>query len=100
MSDQAIARFALKEDLIVVTNNMVDFSKLYARRKAHPGLIFLAGREGALTREVQTSLLDVALDDILENDLLQEVVLVRLVAVGNTRVRYELTRHELPLHQP
>jgi hypothetical protein len=49
----------------VVTNNMVDFRKLYARKKMHPGLIFLASDEEQIfTRVNQASLLNIALDDI------------------------------------
>jgi hypothetical protein len=44
-SDAAVARFALEEGLVVVTSNMADFRKLYARRKMHPGLIRWKGGE-------------------------------------------------------
>jgi predicted nuclease of predicted toxin-antitoxin system len=97
-SDVAVARFALREGLIVVTNNIVDFRKLYARRKLHPGLIFLAGKEESLSRANQATLLGVALDDILANDLVHEVVLVRLLADLGSEIDYELTRHALPPH--
>lgn len=82
--------------MIVITNNMVDFRKLYARRKLHPGLIFLAGDEESFSRANQAALLAVALDDILVNDLVQEVVLVRLLSDRGGEIDYELSRHEFP----
>jgi predicted nuclease of predicted toxin-antitoxin system len=98
-SDKAIAQYALREGLIVVTNNMVDFRKLYARKKMHPGLIFLASDEEQIfTRVNQASLLNIALDDILARDILQEVVLVRLLGEDRNVIDYELTRHDLPKH--
>ena len=96
-SDRAVASFALREGLIVVTNNMTDFRKLHARRKLHPGLIFLTtDDEAAFTRTNQATLLDIALDDILSNDLVQEVVLVRLLSDEDGDIDYKLSRHELP----
>ncbi len=96
-SDKAVARFAIRRGLVVVTNNMADFRRIYARRRLHPGLIFLtAVDEDAFTRTNQAVLLNIALDDILANDLLQEVVLVRLLSDTKSDLDYELTRHELP----
>lgn len=99
-SDKAVAQHALKHEMIVVTNNMVDFRKLYAKRKLHPGLIFLSATdEQTFTRENQAALFNVALDEILANDILQEVVLVKLLGEDEEgEIDYELTRHELPKH--
>jgi len=98
-ADKAVARYALKQSLIVVTNNMADFRRLCASRKMHPGLIFLTAHdEGVFTRVNQATLLNIALDDILANDLIQEVVLVRLVSESKGEVQYELSRHQLPEH--
>jgi predicted nuclease of predicted toxin-antitoxin system len=99
-SDKAVAQHALKHEMIVVTNNMVDFRKLYARRKLHPGLVFVSATdEQTFTRENQAALFNVALDEILATDILQEVLLVNLVAEDEEgEIEYEITRHELPKH--
>ena len=98
-SDRVVARYALRHGLIVVTNNMADFRKHYARKKLHPGLVFLAAAdEEIFTRINQATLLDIALNDILTHDLLQEVVLVRLLSEADGDITYELSRHELPKH--
>ena len=97
--DRAVARYALRYNLVIVTNNMSDFRRHYARKKLHPGLIFLtADDEETFTRENQATLLNIALSNILANDLLQEVVLVRLVSETAEVIDYRLTRHELPKH--
>ena len=94
-----MARYALRHNLVIVTNNMSDFRRHYARKKLHPGLIFLtADDEETFTRENQATLLNIALSNILANDLLQEVVLVRLVSETAGVIDYQLTRHELPKH--
>ena len=81
---------------MVVTNNMVDFRRIYARSRMHPGLIFLTSlEEDAFTGVNQAILLNIALDDILANDLLQEVVLVRLLSDAVSDIEYELTRRQL-----
>jgi predicted nuclease of predicted toxin-antitoxin system len=96
-SDKAVARYAIRKGLVVVTNNMADFRRIYARRRMHPGLIFLAcHEERAFTGANQATLLNAALDDILANDLLQEVVLVRLLSDAGRDIEYELTRREFP----
>ena len=40
-ADKHIARYAIENGMVLVTNNVADFRRLYARRKLHPGLIFL-----------------------------------------------------------
>ena len=98
-SDKAVAHYALRGSFIVVTNNMVDFRALYAHKRMHPGLIFLASvADESFTRVNQASLFNIALDEILAKDILQEVVLVRLLGEDGGHINYELTRHELPKH--
>lgn len=41
-SDKEVVNYAIKNSLVVVTNNMADFRSRYRHRKLHPGLIFLA----------------------------------------------------------
>jgi predicted nuclease of predicted toxin-antitoxin system len=97
--DKDVARYAVEHGMVVVTNDMADFSKVYARRKLHPGLIFLcAAQPVLLTRNNQATLLGVALDDILRHDLLQEVLRVLLLRETRDTIDWELTRHELPRH--
>ena len=85
--------------MILVTNNMGDFRKLYARRKLHPGLIFLkCDVEHIFTPENQVTLLDIVLDDILEKDLLQEALRITLIADRGEDIEWEMQRHELPKH--
>ena len=40
LSDRQIANYALARDLIVTTNNRMDFEDIYIAMPAHPGLIF------------------------------------------------------------
>jgi predicted nuclease of predicted toxin-antitoxin system len=58
-SDQKVVRLATDRDFIVVTNNAVDFRKLYAALPFHAGLIILLPSTG---REVYMRLFKYALE--------------------------------------
>jgi predicted nuclease of predicted toxin-antitoxin system len=57
--DWNVARHARGGDLILVTNNAVDFHKIYAAQPLHPGLIILLPN---VNRNVQRQLFRGALD--------------------------------------
>jgi hypothetical protein len=76
---------------------MVDFSRLYARRKLHPGLIFLQCAAREIFNEArQATLLGIALDEMLQNDLVQEAIRINLIEVAGEELVWQLTRRLLP----
>jgi predicted nuclease of predicted toxin-antitoxin system len=95
--DKHIARYAIENGMVLVTNNMRDFKRLYSRRKLHPGLIFLqcAARD-AFTELNQATLLGAVLDDMLQFDLVQEAILINLIEDTGAGLHWELTRQPLP----
>jgi predicted nuclease of predicted toxin-antitoxin system len=96
-ADKYIARYAVDNGMVLVTNNMVDFSRLYARRKLHPGLIFLQCAAAEIFSEAnQLTLLGIALDNMLQNDLVQEAIRINLVEVDGRDLVWQLTRRLLP----
>ena len=96
-ADKRIARYAVDNGMILVTNNVADFKRLYSRRKLHPGLIFLqcATRE-IFTEPNQAVLLGIVLDNILLNDIVQEVIRIDLIEDTGAGLRWDLTRYPLP----
>jgi hypothetical protein len=83
--------------MILVTNNVRDFKRLYSRRKLHPGLIFLyCAANEALAELNQAALLGAALDDILRSDLVQESILVTLTGHTGASLHWHLTREMFP----
>jgi predicted nuclease of predicted toxin-antitoxin system len=56
--DHILADIAERQDLIIVTNNAVDFRRLYALRKLHSGLVVILP---TVIRERQMLLFDAAL---------------------------------------
>lgn len=44
--DWNIARYAAQRDFVLVTNNAVDFLKIYATAELHPGLIIVVPNVG------------------------------------------------------
>jgi predicted nuclease of predicted toxin-antitoxin system len=99
LSDRQVANYALERDLIVVTNNMVDFKEIYISKMVHPGLVFLACPiDDLFTLENQVTLFGVAIDLIEENEPLQEAILVTLNAEDDDELDIDTSRHELPKH--
>lgn len=57
-TDAEVLAYAIKHDSILVTNNAVDFRKLYKREKLHPGLIiFIPQLEPARQRSIFAAVL-------------------------------------------
>ena len=63
--DWDVMKIVAERDLILVTNNVVDFLALYALRPLHPGVVLLKGR--ILGRDAQCQAFAAALDDIDAN---------------------------------
>lgn len=94
---RTLADYAVDNGVVLVTNNMADFRRLYARRKLHPGLIFLqCGTEEIFTDINQAALLDAVLDDMLQNDLVQEAIRITLIEDASDELGWELARYLLP----
>jgi predicted nuclease of predicted toxin-antitoxin system len=95
--DKYIARYAVDNGMILVTDNVSDFSRLYARRKLHPGLIFMQCADTDIfTDHNQATLLGAVLSDLLEKDLIQEAIRINLLGEVGDSLRWELTRRPLP----
>jgi hypothetical protein len=66
--------------MVLVTNNMADFTRLYRRRELHPGLIFLqCDVKGIFTDRNQATMLSVVLDELIQDDLIQEAIRINLL---------------------
>ena len=75
--DHIIARYAVDNDLILVTNNRVDFERIYQNRELHPGLVFLTTEHPKLRKLVnQKYMMAKALDEVERKNLLQEALLI------------------------
>lgn len=99
LSDRQVANYALQRDLIVVTNNMVDFEEIYISKMAHPGLVFLACPvDERFTLENQVTLFGMAIDLIEESEPLQEAILVTLNAEFDDELDIDTSSYELPKH--
>jgi predicted nuclease of predicted toxin-antitoxin system len=77
--DSKIAAYAIAKNLIVVTNNLVDFRQIYRRKKLHPGLILLAVLDtDIMDREAQHHMFEAAMESVVADEPINEVVEVAL----------------------
>lgn len=80
--DHEVARFAIKENHILVTHNAVDFrgpqgeqGGLYSQAEIHPGLICLVSSAGSIAKPRQIELFERALTYVAAmDDLINKVV--------------------------
>jgi len=94
--DHQVAAYAVKNDLILVTNDLSDFRKIYKRKKLHPGIIFLAVADSDLMdRETQRHMFEAGLENAEESEPINEAVHVQLDE--NIDGDWELTVTRYPL---
>ena len=78
-TDQQIARYALRNEMTLVTNNMVDFQKIYQKKELHPGLIFITWvDDDFMNLETQMIMFEVALHNIDRDELIQEALEIQM----------------------
>src|SRR5262245_40310929 len=83
--DKHIARHAVDNGMVLVTDNMADFTRLYRRRELHPGLIFLqCDVKRIFTDRNQATMLSAVLDELIQDDLIQEAIRINLRSEEHT----------------
>ena len=77
-SDRRLAAFCLDHDLVMVTNNAVDFQRIYSDLPLHPGLIIIVP---SLPRPIQEAMFGLVLKHLSgERDLVNR--LLKIDAAG------------------
>ncbi len=95
-SDETVSHYALQQGMVVVTNNMVDFDRIYQKQSKHPGLIFLAAADGLMNRDSQILMFECALDEYAEEILNNEALYVQLKYSEKPNWELIIERYELP----
>ncbi len=79
VKDAKIAAYAISKDLILVTNNLVDFRRIYLKEELHPGLIFLSVADtDIMDREAQHHMFGAAVESVVVSEPVNEGVTVEL----------------------
>jgi predicted nuclease of predicted toxin-antitoxin system len=98
--DSPVARYALEHDMIMVTNNLVDFEQIYQSIEIHPGLVFLTVDNYAMMyKETQIMMFEHALDNIeQEGEPINQAVMVTMYEdIEDEDAAYiNVDRYELP----
>lgn len=86
--DYEVMRHVRENGLTFVTNNAIDFIRLYAEEPLHAGLVIIVPN---VRPEEQKQLLSAALDEIADGEFLNEVIEVSVDSKRNIIVlRYAL----------
>jgi len=94
--DPTVASYALEKDMVLVTNNLVDFKKIYKRKTLHPGIIFLSADDELMDRESQVLMFEHALDSVEQNEPINEAISIRLSLDHENNLVVDIERYELP----
>jgi predicted nuclease of predicted toxin-antitoxin system len=96
-SDSKIAAYAIARDLILVTNNLVDFRRIYLKKELHPGLIFLTVSDIAvMDREAQHHMFGAAVESAMASEPVNEAITVVLSENARGDRILEVRRAPLP----
>jgi predicted nuclease of predicted toxin-antitoxin system len=96
-SDAKVARYAIANDMVLVTNDLHDFVRIYQRQELHPGIVFLRYMANELmSLETQRLMFEGALDQIERDEPINEAILVRLDATRGGNWRRTIIRYFLP----
>jgi predicted nuclease of predicted toxin-antitoxin system len=96
-SDKQVATYALAKDMILVTNNRVDFDKIYKKVDLHPGLIFIEVRDPDLMDAgAQRIMFSEALDEVQSDEPVNEAIKIELYRGDSGRLEMEISRYQLP----
>ncbi len=98
-TDRQVSKYALDHDMILVTNNTIDFEKIYKNKEIHPGLIFIEyASNDVMDGECQVHAFEAALDEVEEEEPINEAILVvlRLNDEDEDEIVLDLERYDLP----
>jgi predicted nuclease of predicted toxin-antitoxin system len=96
-TDAKVARYAIANNMILVTNDLHDFRRIYQRKDLHPGLVFLrCGEDDLMSLEAQRHMFQGALQEVEHAEPINEAILVRLDATGDGNWLRSIVRYPLP----
>lgn len=88
--DWTIARRAIDDGYVFVTNNTIDFTAFYEREDVHVGLVCFSVAHGRMSLMLQRQLFLLALADLAESEPINEVIEIAVDPEGDVRVdRYD-----------
>jgi predicted nuclease of predicted toxin-antitoxin system len=96
-SDAKIARYAIANDMILVTNDLQDFALIYQRKELHPGIAFLRYMDDELmSLETQRHMFEGVLEQVEKSEPINEAILVRLDEAEDGNWKRTIIRYPLP----
>jgi len=76
------------EDFTLVTNNAIDFRRLFQKERIHPGLVIVVPN---VPPAIQRALLETVLDYIGDRDLLNRAIEIKLTGDTSEIEEYEIS---------
>jgi predicted nuclease of predicted toxin-antitoxin system len=96
--DAKIARYAIAHNMVLVTNDLHDFRRIYQRKQLHPGIVFLRHMDDDLmSLEAQRHMFEAALDQVAASEPVNEAIFVRLEDTEDGNWRRTTLRFPLPV---
>ena len=90
--DWTIARRAVDDGFVLVTNNTADFIALYGREEMHVGLVCLNAAPGMMSLDLQRRLFLLALGELRKEEPYNKALKITVSATGDI----DVSRYALP----
>jgi predicted nuclease of predicted toxin-antitoxin system len=88
--DWNLMRVVLDDDFTFVTNNAIDFRRLYGTTDLHAGLVCIGTAPGMMSLDLQKRLFRLALGELGDDEPVNQVLEITADAVGVVIERYDL----------
>lgn len=82
--------------MILVTNNMVDFERIYRLREVHPGVVFFVCHSKLRKKAWQMKMMELALDEIQAEEPIQQAIVITAAPCGPNSAMLRGDRYYLP----
>jgi predicted nuclease of predicted toxin-antitoxin system len=81
--DHVVARYALVNEYVLVTNNLVEFERIYQELEFHPGIVFFDCPSKLRKKAWQAKMMEMALDELELEDPVQQAIVISATQTGD-----------------
>ena len=82
--------------MILITNDMVHFERIYQELGAHPGIVFFVCHSKLRNKAWQLRMMEVALDEIETEEPIQQAIVISASPHGKNSAILSVDRYYLP----
>ena len=82
--------------MILITNDMVHFERIYQELEAHPGIVFFVCHSKLRKKAWQLKMMEIALNEIETEEPIQQAIVISAAPHGRNSATLSVNRYYLP----